>query len=773
VCIAGVLVALSLPRLGESLPSEHAADDWEEEWDQEHTRMPVVHQKMDLLALATEARTPTANKLDVRLSVPQEVHVSTKDSTTLTGPATIDVSKNVGVKITYTVKNMDNKPVKFVSEETPFEGKLSNMFVVRRKNGDKIRYVGAQARRFPPEMTSTKDVVILQAGESKSVDIDITDDYEWVADGLHYIRLGKASAPTGMGVADFMATQIEVKIVGTQKQQALAMSLIEERMRDKHHRTQLALVQGGAKAKAGTRTTFKDNCSSQNKADLVQWEKIAREWVDAAAKCTTTTGGSTCTNNIAAWFNPANAGGQSKYDSSVTKTLKNMQTAWANSDYDCNPPQCKASTFAYVYPGDKTQTVYMCPFTFSYSVENEKMQTVIHELSHFNHIGINEMNGFQQGERDLGYGEDTCLNLAKSEPIKAMNNADNVGYFVRDVGTGADPNCRDSSSQCPGWVEQYGCNNNGITVGGKTLTEFCQKSCKTCGSGTNQGAADNSGNSNSGNSNSGNSNSNSGNSGNSNSGNSDSGNSNSGGKASDAVEQGSNGGGSSVCFPSNAMVHMAHGVKQIGDLRVGDQVLSGMDTPTLSDVYFFAHKDFDIMAEFIELSLSNERVLEISAKHFVPVSPSCSGSSHKMYAGSVKEGMCMFSLAEGDDHTELVRVKGVRKVIRQGLHAPYTMAGDLFVNGVLASAHSDWFLDPLAQQTVGVAVLPWVYQLLLQPARFMYSVIGPEDAREHLEAYQEQLNVAAASQLVIKPYLDLGWKAMQILFTRATESFLL
>jgi len=54
---------------------------------------------------------------------------------------------------------------------------------------------------------------------------------------------------------------------------------------------------------------------------------------------------------------------------------------------------CRPNVFAYVYPSDRSQRVHMCPFTFSYSVESEKMQTMIHELAHFDHIGQNEMNG--------------------------------------------------------------------------------------------------------------------------------------------------------------------------------------------------------------------------------------------------------------------------------------------------------------------------------------------------------------------------------------------
>jgi len=161
--------------------------------------------------------------------------------------------------------------------------------------------------------------------------------------------------------------------------------------------------------------------------------------------------------------------------------LQNMINHWSKSDWDCNPPQCRPNVFAYVYPSDTTQMVQMCPFTFTYSVESEKMQTVIHELAHFNHIGVNDQGGQTIGERDLGYGEGTCMDLAKTNPVNAMNNADNIGYFVRDVGLNVNPNCKDGSSQCSGWVASYGCDpNSGVTVGGMTLDQKCKASCKKC-----------------------------------------------------------------------------------------------------------------------------------------------------------------------------------------------------------------------------------------------------------------------------------------------------
>lgn len=95
-----------------------------------------------------------------------------------------------------------------------------------------------------------------------------------------------------------------------------------------------------------------------------------------------------------------------------------------SSTYTCpddDPDLCDGRTFAYVYPSDSTQTIYVCEFTFNYPDYAEKVQTVIHELSHFNSIG---------STTDNAYGEETCYQLAQSDPATARRIADNYGYFA-------------------------------------------------------------------------------------------------------------------------------------------------------------------------------------------------------------------------------------------------------------------------------------------------------------------------------------------------------
>ena len=119
-----------------------------------------------------------------------------------------------------------------------------------------------------------------------------------------------------------------------------------------------------------------------------------------------------------------------------------MQSLSGNSIYACpadDPDGCDGNTYAYVYPTDTTQTIYICLFTFNFPDYSEKVQTVIHELSHFNSIGATTDNSksVHTCMADVAdpvvraaYGQVACYDLAQSDPAAARSCADSYGYFA-------------------------------------------------------------------------------------------------------------------------------------------------------------------------------------------------------------------------------------------------------------------------------------------------------------------------------------------------------
>merc|ERR1719203_1475571 len=190
------------------------------------------------------------------------------------------------------------------------------------------------------------------------------------------------------------------------------------------------------------------------------------------------------------------------------------------------------------------------------------------------------------------------------------------------------------------------------------------------------------------------------------------------------------------CFPAHAVVETTSGLKTMKDLRVGDKILAVDENGNFlfDDVYFFGHADPGATSSFVRIIVHSvvsdvERTLELSKKHFLPVCPhhlqQCTWSQRvHAYALSVLEGDYLW--ASASQGAELCRVTKVSSVIRSGLYNPYSLTGNIVVNGVLASAHSDWILDSLLSGHE--SYLPSIYQALFFPGRVLYHTVGAKAA---------------------------------------------
>lgn len=74
-----------------------------------------------------------------------------------------------------------------------------------------------------------------------------------------------------------------------------------------------------------------------------------------------------------------------------------------------------------------------------------------------------------------------------------------------------------------------------------------------------------------------------------------------------------------------------------------------------------------------------------------------------------------------------VVVTSISEVQKQGLYNPYTMGGTIVVNGVVASTHSEWFLDNAFELlALPLHWLPAVYQAILWPVRMLYTAMDKD-----------------------------------------------
>ena len=71
-------------------------------------------------------------------------------------------------------------------------------------------------------------------------------------------------------------------------------------------------------------------------------------------------------------------------------------------------------------------------------------------------------------------------------------------------------------------------------------------------------------------------------------------------------------------------------------------------------------------------------------------------------------------------------VSDVSRVEKAGLYNPFTLGGTIIVNGVVASSHSDWFLDTTFESLGLTHWLPATYQMVLSPVRLLYRILGKD-----------------------------------------------
>merc|ERR1712086_756327 len=195
------------------------------------------------------------------------------------------------------------------------------------------------------------------------------------------------------------------------------------------------------------------------------------------------------------------------------------------------------------------------------------------------------------------------------------------------------------------------------------------------------------------------------------------------------------------CFPAEAMVVTPQGKKQISELKVGDCVLSKRadgSVDTCDEVYMFGHAEHGTSHLYHKLSLSSGSSIHLTNKHFIHTSKSSAPQFKRAvlkYAEDVSVGDWIWG-ANG----EASQVYTVERVVLKGAFNPYTTSGNIIVDEVVASAHSEWFLDEAVPRSV-TRYLPAIYQSILSLNRVLHLSLlyHPRHAR-HCSVWRHERN---------------------------------
>jgi len=298
------------------------------------------------------------------------------------------LTRESGYVVEFKIENLSQDVIFVLKYNTPLEDSvLADIFEVSVK-GQRADYLGVAARRTAPTF---QDYVPLKPSQSISRTVDLAPLYDFSVQGGEYtIQLNT--------LLSYFTNNVE-------KTEDLISETVTIIASDW---TAPVIPMNG-----DLNSTY-IGCNANQQSLASSGETTGRNHVNSA---TNYMQANRCNGAYVTWFGAVT----SARWQSVTSGFVSCRTAFANSRFriNCGGPNCQSNVIAYVYPSDSQLNIYVCPIFFNQGAA-DRGETLVHEVSHFSSIW---------GTADTTYGRANCQNLARSDPARAVRNADNVCYF--------------------------------------------------------------------------------------------------------------------------------------------------------------------------------------------------------------------------------------------------------------------------------------------------------------------------------------------------------
>jgi len=160
------------------------------------------------------------------------------------------------------------------------------------------------------------------------------------------------------------------------------------------------------------------------------------------------------------------------------------------------------------------------------------------------------------------------------------------------------------------------------------------------------------------------------------------------------------------------------------ELKHGDAVLTldAHGAQAFKQVFLFGHRDADATAPFHCIKAAGKEMC-LTADHFLLASDTGRwADARTIRGGKARVGQTVWETSgSAPAVVEEVTVRWLK-----GLFNPYTVDNHyIVVDGLVASTHSSWFLDDITPAGLD-HLLPAVYQTVLEPAQWLYKLMGAE-----------------------------------------------
>jgi peptidyl-Lys metalloendopeptidase len=332
------------------------------------------------LAACAGAMAAPHDRVDVQLSLPSPV-----------------VHGDANIAVDVVVTNTTDHRVTLSRWQLPAEHLQGPLLRITREDGSAVAYTGPLVKRVAG---GAENLVHLAPGETLNYRVELTGTYE-IGNGryaIEYIGRGKHD-----GEADVESTT-PLYLWTDGRSIAPASDAGAD------------YLENLRKGAAGI--SYTGNCTSTQKNQLASAVTAATNYATESDSYLAGTPGST--QRYVKWFG---AYLSSRWSTAHTH-FANEENAFKTKPLtlDCS---CKDNnTYAYVYP-DRPYKIYLCGAFWSAPMTgtDSKGGTLIHEMSHFYVVA---------GTDDWAYGQTAAANLARTNPTRALDNADNHEYFAEN-----------------------------------------------------------------------------------------------------------------------------------------------------------------------------------------------------------------------------------------------------------------------------------------------------------------------------------------------------
>jgi peptidyl-Lys metalloendopeptidase len=315
--------------------------------------------------------------------------------------------QEVGSAIRFTMRNDSDKSLRVLKWQTPFYGLNHDLFDVA-VGGAEVEYVGAWYKRGAP---SKDDWMTLNAGESRSIDLDLSVAYPFQASGQYEMKFST--------LVNSYDEKLASKAGAANAIESFPMTRWVDGS-DQFMQSDLGSDAISFGVKALNPAPAFESCSTTRQGQLNTALNSARSYGINADNYFTAKTWSSVTARYTTWFGTSTssrfATGKSNFDK-IENALANTRIT-----FNCS---CTDSYYAYVYP-TQPYRVYLCNafWTAPNTGTDSRAGTIIHELSHFDILANTD---------DNAYGQTAAKRLAQTNPAKALKNADSHEYFSENT----------------------------------------------------------------------------------------------------------------------------------------------------------------------------------------------------------------------------------------------------------------------------------------------------------------------------------------------------